>query len=126
MAAAAMRPSPRVRRVRREGQGEGRGRYKRKAPVQPTESLAVLASRRFVLLGLDGLFGAGIDPPARDAETVFRRYLGMLEFVPVGNPEGGIVELRDHVIAVLQHAIERMRMGDQALPRRRRDEFLDQ
>ena len=71
--------------------------------------------RHLALLRLDRLLGFGIDPPGIEADA-------RISARPAGggtcpNRRRGTppdVKLRDHVIAVLQHPVERMRVGDEA------------
>src|SRR5207244_12998030 len=82
--------------------------------------------RDLALFRLDRLLGLRIDPPAVDADAVFRRDLRPPELVPIGDPERRQVKIRDHVIAVLQYPIEGAGAGDEAGPVGRRDQLLDQ
>src|SRR5688500_11600748 len=85
-----------------------------------------MSLRRLALFCLDGLLGFRVDPPGVETDAVFRRYRRPPELVPVGDEILAGVEIRDHVIAVLQHPVERVRMRDQAGAVRRLDQLLDQ
>src|SRR5260370_42435864 len=78
------------------------------------------------LLRLDALLGLRVDPPGIEAEAVFGRDFGAAKLVPVADPERPEMELRDHVVAVLQDPVERMGMRNQAGAVGRPDQFLDQ
>src|SRR6516225_5492698 len=81
--------------------------------------------RYFALFCLDRLLRVGIHPPSVDAQTVFRCGLRTTELVPIRHPERSEMELRDHVVAVLQDAVERPRVGDEARPVRRPDQLFN-
>src|SRR5262245_46654465 len=74
------------------------------------------AALRLALFRLDRLLGFWVHPPAVEPKAVFWRDLRPTELVPMGDPIGSEMEIRDHVVAVLQDAIEGAGMGDEARP----------
>src|ERR1700739_1214008 len=78
------------------------------------------------LFGFDRLLGGGVDPPRVQTERIFGGSRRSPELVPRGHTERREVVMRDHVVSILQHAVERAGMGDEARPIRRADQLLDQ
>ena len=67
-----------------------------------------------------------VDPPAAQAEVVFRRHRRMAEFVPIDHTKGPAVPVGDDVEVPQQDAVERAGAVDQALTVGCRDQDVDQ
>src|SRR5712672_2490583 len=74
------------------------------------------------LLRLDRLLGDWIVPPSIQSNRVFGRDGGAPVFVPIGDAKGRDMIMRDHVVAVLQHAVEGARVSHEAPPIGRLDQ----
>src|SRR5208282_2028794 len=78
------------------------------------------------LPGFERLLGGRIDPPGLEADRVFGRDGRAPELVPIRNPKRRNVVMRDQVIPVLQHPVERARPNNEANSVASTDQLLDQ